>query len=75
MEKKTRSELLQKAKNVNLWVDHYNPGGDRTKYKFFKGPNKHDYFEGGELYTANSLREAWAWLEGYECHLIECLPK
>jgi len=59
-----RQDILDDAIKLGFYMDWHNPGGVTTRYRFFRGKKRRDYFEGKGVYTAFGMNEAEAFLEG-----------
>ncbi|MGI0149762.1 MAG: hypothetical protein ACREDF_09570 [Thermoplasmata archaeon] len=58
-----RGNLEDFARSIGLYLATWAPGDGMKRYRFFTKPSSYD--EGGGIYTALGLKEAWCFVRGY----------
>jgi hypothetical protein len=62
----TKTQLRNLAITVGLTLYTWSPGDGVTRYRFFTNHHVSDYFEGEARFTALGLREAEAFVRGFQ---------
>jgi len=62
----TKTQLGNLCIILGLTMYTYSPGDGVTRYRFFTDHHVSDYFDGDQRFTALGLKEAVAFVRGYQ---------